>query len=199
MFKTTSKLWSSSQLFPFLFLCSQNYFENMKKFHHFLFAFILEIIFSLHWSAESHSKSSTNDILYIYNMEILYVYRDVFTFLFFIHLFSCAGSLIFVVACGIFSFSMCDLVPWWGIKSRLPPLGVQSLSHRTIKEHPYWHIYIYIYIYIYLNLIWKSSALVLGLTIKQTGWFNTVCAQSGLTLCDLMDGSSSGSSVHGIF
>ena len=147
MFKTTSKLWSSSQLFPFLFLCFQNYFENMKKFHHFLFAFILEIIFSLHWSVESHSKSSTNDILYLYIY--IYVIWKYYMYigmsllfknvvLFFIHLFSCAGSLIFVVACGIFSFSMCDLVPWWGIKSRPPPLEAQSLSHRTIKEHPYW-------------------------------------------------------------
>lgn len=42
MFKTKSKLTNPPQLFPFIFLCSQNYFKNMEEFH-FLFAFVYRI------------------------------------------------------------------------------------------------------------------------------------------------------------
>ena len=45
-------------------------------------------------------------------------------------------------------------------------------------------MYVYIYIYIYMYTVGNN---------------NTVCAQSCLTLCDFMDCSLSGSSVHGIF
>ena len=68
----------------------------------------------------------------------------------FIYLFDCAkswlwhlGSSIFTVACGIFSCSLwaltCsiwDLVPWLGINPGPTALGVQSLSHWTIREIP---------------------------------------------------------------
>ena len=45
-------------------------------------------------------------------------------------------SLIFVVAYGIFSCSMWDLVLWPGIKLRTPALEVQSLSHWTTRKVP---------------------------------------------------------------
>ena len=41
---------------------------------------------------------------------------------------------VLVAACGIFSCSMQDLIPWPGIKPRAPALGVWSLSHWTTKE-----------------------------------------------------------------
>ena len=44
------------------------------------------------------------------------------------------GSSIFVVACGIFTFGMWELVPRSGIEPRCPALGVQGLSHWTAKE-----------------------------------------------------------------
>ena len=54
-----------------------------------------------------------------------------------------AGSLIFVVACSIFSCgmwilgcSMWDLVPWPGIELGAPELGAWSLSHWTTREVP---------------------------------------------------------------
>ena len=43
---------------------------------------------------------------------------------------------ILVLALGIFSCSMWDLVPWLGIKPGHPALGAQSLSHWTIREVP---------------------------------------------------------------
>ena len=39
---------------------------------------------------------------------------------------------IFIVACGIFSCSICDLVPWPGIKPRPPALVAWNLSHWTL-------------------------------------------------------------------
>ena len=41
-----------------------------------------------------------------------------------------------VVARGIFSCGMWDLVPWSGIKAGPPALGAQSLSHWTTREVP---------------------------------------------------------------
>ena len=49
-----------------------------------------------------------------------------------------AGSLIMVVAHGIFSCGMWDLVPWPGIEPRPPVLGVRRLSHRTTREVSLW-------------------------------------------------------------
>ena len=43
-----------------------------------------------------------------------------------------------VATCKLFNCSMWDLVPWPGIDSRSPALGVQSLSHWTIREDPHW-------------------------------------------------------------
>ena len=43
---------------------------------------------------------------------------------------------LFVVAHGIFSCGMWDLVPWPGIEPRPPALGVQTLSHWTTREAP---------------------------------------------------------------
>ena len=45
-------------------------------------------------------------------------------------------SFFLVAACRIFSCSMWDLAPWLGIEPRPPALGVQSLSHWTIREVP---------------------------------------------------------------
>ena len=44
--------------------------------------------------------------------------------------------LVLVVACGIFSCGMWDLVPWPGIEPGPPALGAQSLSHWTTREVP---------------------------------------------------------------
>ena len=41
-----------------------------------------------------------------------------------------------VVACGIFSCSVWDLVPWPGIKTGPPALGAHSLSQWTTREIP---------------------------------------------------------------
>ena len=46
------------------------------------------------------------------------------------------GSSVFVVACGIFSCGRWDLVQRPGIEPRPHALGVQSLSHWTIREVP---------------------------------------------------------------
>ena len=43
-----------------------------------------------------------------------------------------------VVTCKLFNCSMWDLVPWPGVESRSPALGVQSLSYWTIREEPHW-------------------------------------------------------------
>ena len=43
-----------------------------------------------------------------------------------------------VATCKLFNCSMWDLVPWPGVESRSPALGVQSLSHWTIREDPHW-------------------------------------------------------------
>ena len=45
-------------------------------------------------------------------------------------------SLSFIVACGIFSFGMQDLVLWPGIKLESPALWVRSLSHWMTREVP---------------------------------------------------------------
>ena len=42
-----------------------------------------------------------------------------------------------VVACGLTSCGMWDLVPWSGIKPAPPTLGLQSLSHWTTTEVPW--------------------------------------------------------------
>ena len=42
--------------------------------------------------------------------------------------------LVSVVACGVFSWGMWDLVPWPGIKPGSPAWGAQSLSHWTTRE-----------------------------------------------------------------
>ena len=44
--------------------------------------------------------------------------------------------LVLVVACGIFSCSMQDLLPWPWIEPKAPDLGAQNLSHWTTKEVP---------------------------------------------------------------
>ena len=55
-----------------------------------------------------------------------------------------------VATCKLFNCSMWDLVPWPGVESRSPALGVQSLSHWATREVPsfaselnsvlfYWH------------------------------------------------------------
>ena len=41
-----------------------------------------------------------------------------------------------VEACGIFSCSMWNLIPWPGIKPRTTALGAWNLSHWTTKEVP---------------------------------------------------------------
>ena len=41
---------------------------------------------------------------------------------------------VLVVACGIFSCHMWDLVPWPGMELRPPALNTQSLSHWTTSE-----------------------------------------------------------------
>ena len=43
---------------------------------------------------------------------------------------------VLVLACGIFSCGIWDLVPWPGIEPGPPALGVRSLSHWTIREAP---------------------------------------------------------------
>ena len=45
-------------------------------------------------------------------------------------------SSVFLVACGIFSCSLGDLVPWPGIEPWLLALGAQSLSHWATREVP---------------------------------------------------------------
>ena len=61
--------------------------------------------------------------------------------------------------------------------TRLPALGVQSLSHRTTMKVPFVCLYVYIYVY-------ESESEV---------------AQSCPTVCNSMDCSLPSSSVHGIF
>ena len=46
----------------------------------------------------------------------------------------CVRDLFSFVACRILSCSIWDLVPWPGIESRCPALGVRSLSHWTTRE-----------------------------------------------------------------
>ena len=46
------------------------------------------------------------------------------------------GSLIFAIACGVFSCSMWDLVPGSGIEPWPPALGAQSPSHWTTRKSP---------------------------------------------------------------
>ena len=46
------------------------------------------------------------------------------------------GSLIFLVACEIFTCGMWDLVPQPGIEPGRSALGVQSLSHQSKREVP---------------------------------------------------------------
>ena len=49
---------------------------------------------------------------------------------------------VLVVACGIFSCDMWDLVPWPGIKPRPHALRAQSLNHWTTREVPPYCMYI---------------------------------------------------------
>ena len=64
------------------------------------------------------------------------------------------------------------IVPWSGIEPRPPVLGAQSLNHWTTREVPY--------------ILWVGERVCL-------------VAQSCLTLCNPMDCSPPGSSVHGDF
>ena len=48
-----------------------------------------------------------------------------------------------VEACGIFSCSMCNLIPWPGIKPRTTALGAWNLSHWTTREAPKCHFCTY--------------------------------------------------------
>ena len=61
---------------------------------------------------------------------------DATTFLKKIYLFTYWLCPILVVAHGIFSCGMWDLVPPPGIEPRLPALGMQSRSHWTSSEVP---------------------------------------------------------------
>ena len=72
-----------------------------------------------------------------------------------------------------FSSGMWDLVPWPGIEPGPPAWGVQSLSPWTIREVP------------------KAPEFYVSLSCAQS-------LQSCLTLCNPMDCSSPGSSIHGI-
>lgn len=49
-------------------------------------------------------------------------------------------SLIFIVAYGIFSCSLWDLVPWPGIERGPPVLGMKSLSHWTARGPASLHV-----------------------------------------------------------
>ena len=61
---------------------------------------------------------------------LIYVYQVSFTFKKYLFIWLCQ---VLVVACGIFSCSTWDLVPWLGIKRRPPALGEQSqpLDHQA--------------------------------------------------------------------
>ena len=97
----------------------------------------------------------------------------------FIYVFGCAGSylrhlgsLIFIVACKIFSCSLWDLVLLPGIEPWPPALGAQSLSHWTTREVP-------------PKVLFKICMCAKSL-------------QSCVSLCDPMDCNPPGSSVHGV-
>ena len=51
-----------------------------------------------------------------------------------------AGSPIFTVVCGIFSCGMWDPVPWPGIKTKQPALGVWRLNHWTTRKSASLHL-----------------------------------------------------------
>ena len=72
----------------------------------------------------------------------------------------------------------------------------------TWEAHIYLYLYIHIYIYTYINHIYIYISNHFAIHLKLT-WhcklIICVCTQSCLTLCDPMDYSPPGSSVHGIF
>ena len=47
------------------------------------------------------------------------------------------GSLLFIEACGIFSYGMWDVVPWPGIKPKAPSIDYGPLSHWTTNDVPH--------------------------------------------------------------
>ena len=81
------------------------------------------------------------------------------------------GSLIFVAACGIFSYGMQTLscgiwnqVSLPGIEARPSAMGVQSLSHWTTREVPamaytYYGHYGHVYMYASYQHIYENAAL----------------------------------------
>ena len=65
-------------------------------------------------------------LLFLESCQRLHIFLKVFIWL----------HWVLVEAHGIFSCSMCDLLPWPGVKPRSPALGACSLSHWTTKDSP---------------------------------------------------------------
>ena len=120
------------------------------------------------------------------NRESFYSYL---LYLFFLFL-----KYLFIWLCQMFSYGMQELVPWPGMEPRPPALGAQNLSHWTIRDIP---ICLFLVCFISKETgAQKGHDIVPSLTVHN--WQKMLVAQSCLTLCNPMDCSSPGSSVHRI-
>ena len=108
----------------------------------YLFRLNLNVIFTS--KSNFHSQKSSPSLIFIYLSIYLFIYLFIYLALLGLScgtqdIFSCSmWDLFFFFSCcmWILSCGMRDLVPWPGIESSPPVLGVQRLSHWTTKEVP---------------------------------------------------------------
>ena len=83
---------------------------------------------------------------------------------------------VLVLAFGIFSCCMRNVVPWPGIEPRPPALGAQSLTHLTIREVPFLEF-------------WKMS-LIICVISSYLSFFSSWVGTPVIWILDILDRSS---------